>query len=308
MKAAEGINWLAWWQLLRAANVFTAASNLIAVFLLVQRDWQPLGILLLLVLASVLLYEAGMVLNDVCDAELDAVERPERPIPSGRVSKRNALWVGIALLVGGVFTAYIVTLLTHQWQTTQIAFLLATTIVGYNVGVNSTRLGPLAMGGCRMMNVLLGATVGANLSTLSDHPEVWLFAIGIGVYTAGLTLIARREAETSNQSELSIGAALVNIGVIGIILLPTLLERIAIPFSVWIAISCLLPLVTGILCYRLLANPTQLVTRASVGRLIRLFIVIDAAVCALAAGLIAGTVVFCFLFPMKIISRRTPMT
>ena len=36
-----------------------------------------------------------MVLNDVFDAEVDAREQPDRPIPSGRVSRRAA-----ALLAG----------------------------------------------------------------------------------------------------------------------------------------------------------------------------------------------------------------
>ena len=42
-----------------------------------------------LLLSSAGLYLGGMVLNDVFDARLDAVERPERPIPSGRVSIRS---------------------------------------------------------------------------------------------------------------------------------------------------------------------------------------------------------------------------
>ena len=45
----------------------------------------------LLPVASVSLYWAGMALNDWADRELDAVERPERPIPSGRVAPRTAL-------------------------------------------------------------------------------------------------------------------------------------------------------------------------------------------------------------------------
>ncbi|MDZ4659620.1 MAG: UbiA family prenyltransferase [Bythopirellula sp.] len=196
MKAAQRIDWLAWWQLLRAANVFTAASNVIAGFLLVQREWQPVLPLMLLVLTSILLYEAGMVLNDVCDAELDAKERPERPIPSGRVSRQTALRVGIALLVGGVFTAHVVTWLTHQWQSTYLALALAATIVGYNVGVKSTRFGPLAMGGCRLMNVLLGASVGANLATFTENPIAWVYAAVIGLYTMGITILARRETES----------------------------------------------------------------------------------------------------------------
>ncbi len=197
MKSVERIDWLAWWQLLRVANVFTAMSNVIAGFLLVHRDWQPILPLMLLVLTSILLYEAGMVLNDACDAELDAKERPERPIPSGRVSKQNALRVGIALLVGGVFTACVVSWLRNQWLTAQISITLAATIVGYNIGVKSAHFGPLAMGGCRFMNVLLGASVGANLVISTEAPAAWVYAALIGVYTMGITILARRETESS---------------------------------------------------------------------------------------------------------------
>src|SRR2546429_3915285 len=41
--------------------------------------------------ASVCLYWAGMAANDWADRELDAKERPERPIPSGRVSPGTAV-------------------------------------------------------------------------------------------------------------------------------------------------------------------------------------------------------------------------
>jgi hypothetical protein len=304
---AARIDWLAWWQLLRVANVFTAASNVIAGVLLVQHGWQPTGPLLLAVLASALLYEAGMVLNDVCDSELDAVERPERPIPSGRVSRKNALRVGVALLIGGIFTAHVVTWLTSQWQTIQIAFVLAATIVTYNAGVKSTRWGPLAMGGCRMMNVLLGASVGDNLSTLTGHPETWLLAAGIGIYTVGITLIARREAKDSVHSELIAGSVFVLGGLLAIALLPFCLETIAIPLAAWITIYCLLFAVTGNVVYQLLIAHSPFLG-AAVGTFIQVFILIDAAVCALAAGWFAGAIVLCFFFPMRWIARWTPMT
>ncbi|WP_235934646.1 UbiA family prenyltransferase, partial [Agromyces humi] len=51
----------------------------------------------LLPLASVFLYSGGMALNDYADRRLDAVERPERPIPSGRISPRRALGVAVAV-------------------------------------------------------------------------------------------------------------------------------------------------------------------------------------------------------------------
>ena len=52
--------------------------------------------------AVVALYAAGMVLNDVCDVELDRRERPERPLPSGDVSVAAAALAGVALLAAGV--------------------------------------------------------------------------------------------------------------------------------------------------------------------------------------------------------------
>lgn len=52
--------------------------------------------------ASVLLYWAGMAANDWADRELDAVERPERPIPSGRVTPSAALGLAAGLTAAGV--------------------------------------------------------------------------------------------------------------------------------------------------------------------------------------------------------------
>ena len=76
----------AWLQLLRLPNVFTAVADVTMGFLVTPTGFEPKQNFALLVVASSLLYLSGMVLNDVFDAEIDADERPERPIPSGRVS------------------------------------------------------------------------------------------------------------------------------------------------------------------------------------------------------------------------------
>ncbi|MEE3918113.1 UbiA family prenyltransferase [Micromonospora sp. BRA006-A] len=55
--------------------------------------------------ASVLLYWAGMAANDWADRRLDAVERPERPIPSGRVRPSVALGVASGLTAAGLAVA-----------------------------------------------------------------------------------------------------------------------------------------------------------------------------------------------------------
>src|SRR3954469_12326704 len=88
-------------QLVRLPNVFTAAADSLAGWLLVRgsfdapRRWLPL------VAASMAIYAAGITLNDLFDYEVDVRERPARPLPSGQVSRRFAAIAGGALLVLG---------------------------------------------------------------------------------------------------------------------------------------------------------------------------------------------------------------
>jgi 4-hydroxybenzoate polyprenyltransferase len=71
----------AYLQLVRLPNVFTAMADILLGFLLTHRRLDPWPQFALLLVASCLLYLAGMVLNDYFDREQDARERPFRPIP-----------------------------------------------------------------------------------------------------------------------------------------------------------------------------------------------------------------------------------
>ena len=188
--AARPSRMLAWWQLLRAANVFTAASNVIAGFLIVQHRFEPATTLAVLIASSACLYLAGMVLNDFFDAEVDAAERPERPIPSGRISRSTAGVVGWSLLAAGVLAAFFAAWLSHRPVAALVGSLLAIAVVQYNSLLKKTWAGPVAMGWCRTLNVFLGASIAADLS---HEPIVWAFAFGVGAYTVGLTYVARSE-------------------------------------------------------------------------------------------------------------------
>ena len=97
----------AYLELLRPANVVTALGDVLAGFAIAGlRHPERLPWLLL---SSCCLYAGGVVLNDVFDRDLDRVERPERPIPSGRVSTRKAAALGGGLLGGGVAAALMAT-------------------------------------------------------------------------------------------------------------------------------------------------------------------------------------------------------
>ena len=303
--------WLAWRQLLRAGNVFTAASNVIAGFLIVQHGWQPLGLLVTLVAASALLYEAGMVLNDAFDADIDALERPERPIPSRRIERSDALAVGWSLLGGGVVCGALASWLSGNIGPAIVCACLAATIVMYNGGLKATWAGPLAMGWCRLLNVLLGGSVSENMG---GEISLILFAVAVGIYTAGLTIYARAEnAERPNLlhtwGENLVGAALLVF--LPLLVVPMLLRSEAAEpnhWYAWVAAWLLLAGCFGGSLYRARQTATAAGFRRHVATLIMGFIALDALVSWAAAGAIAGALVLTLLVPTVIASRQAPMT
>lgn len=134
----------------------------------------------LLPAASVFLYSGGMALNDYADRTLDALERPERPIPSGRISPRRALAVA-----GGCFATGLGLAATGGGrQALAVAAPLAGAICLYNLAAKSTPAGPLSMALCRGLDVLMGA--GGACAAL---PSAGLIAL----HTAGVTAQSRGE-------------------------------------------------------------------------------------------------------------------
>src|SRR5207247_7043471 len=91
-------------------------------------------------------------LNDYADRELDAVERPERPIPSGRVSPAFALCLASGLTAAGLGLAGFA-----GRQALRVAVPLAATVWAYDLVLKPTPAGPVAMAAARTLDVLLGA-------------------------------------------------------------------------------------------------------------------------------------------------------
>ena len=103
---------------MRPANIITSIADVLAGIAIAGFIFIPslkidqLQPVLLLCLATVGLYGGGVVFNDVFDAALDKIERPERPIPSGRVTVKEATLLGIILLLFGIVAAFIVSIIS----------------------------------------------------------------------------------------------------------------------------------------------------------------------------------------------------
>lgn len=198
--------WLAYFQLMRLPAVFTAMSDIILGYLLTHNSFElPVQFALLLV-TSACLYLSGMVFNDVFDRKVDAEERPSRPIPSGRISTQNAAALGGLLMLAGVGAAQ-----TVGKQSLIVAGLLIVAILGYDTLLKKTILGPLMMGICRFLNVMLGASAVAREINLWVKPQLRI-AAALGLFIVGLTWFARMEAKQSHRGHLIGGALVINAG------------------------------------------------------------------------------------------------
>jgi len=106
-----------------------------------------------LVASSSLMYLAGMALNDYADREVDAVERPSRPIPSGRVSPEFALGFASALTAGSLALA----VAADGRRALPVAWPLAAAVWGYDLFGKDTPVASLSMAACRGLDVLMGS-------------------------------------------------------------------------------------------------------------------------------------------------------
>lgn len=151
-------------------------------------------------LASMSSYAAGMVLNDVFDRHRDRELAPQRPLPSGRVSLLSAvLFATLLLLIAQGLAAF------AGFRSLLLSLGLTAAIFSYDGLLKAYRLpGSLAMGLCRGLNVLLGASAAAELG----EPASLSFALASLIYITALTWLSSYEKQTLPKASFALGGAL----------------------------------------------------------------------------------------------------
>lgn len=290
---------LAWLQLVRLPNLFTAAADVAAAFLfthavLADGDSLPMA---LLVAASVLLYAAGVVLNDVFDYRLDSCERPERPLPSGRIPLAAARCAGWGSLVGGLGLAGATAILEEDLRPGLVALGLAAVVVAYDSFLKKTALGPPAMGACRGLNLLLGMS----LSTGPWQTPHYLIVAAITVYVTGITWFARTESQQSRRGQLLAAAVAILAGVLLLEPLPRLsADTVALLVREperWTLLLTALAAFIGFRLIRAITNPSPALVQAAVRHCILSLIMLDGAICFVTQGLGPATAIVLLLVP-----------
>ena len=168
----------------RVSNLPTVWTNALAGVVLAGSDTGFFGTFLLAGIALTFFYEGGMWLNDAFDAEIDARERANRPIPNGEISLQTVFAGGFAMLGIGVLIAFML------GTTAGLAGIaLAVAIVLYDWLHKKVSFGPVLMGATRFFSYVMAACAIGDLSNAALFGGLGLFA-----YIIGLTYAAKQEA------------------------------------------------------------------------------------------------------------------
>jgi 4-hydroxybenzoate polyprenyltransferase len=277
-------------RLLRPANIVTAIADIAAgvtianasFFETTAAHWSRYA---LLFLSTACLYGGGVVLNDAFDADLDRVERPERPIPSGLIPERNAFLFGFLLLLAGVAAAFLL-----QPASGAIALVIAVAVVVYDKWAkHHPFFGPLNMGLCRGLNLWLGISIDPWFIGWA-----WIFAIVPVVYIAAITSVSRGEVHGGGRRNLYLAAALY-----GLVILA--LAFLALDSDGYVAIPFLL--LFGFLIYRPLLVALRQPVGPNIGKAVKAgvlaLIVLDASWAA-AFGDLRMALLILLLLPVSV--------
>jgi hypothetical protein len=292
-------------QLLRLPNVFTALADICLGLLttavlgdapVTARWWLTGGCLLA---ASACLYSAGMVWNDWFDLEQDRRERPFRPLPSERLSTKSAARLAGALTVAGLAFAALAGLHAPVWDQTPLAIaaILVTAILLYDGWLKRTWAGPVGMGACRFLNVLLG------LSLWDEALRSWGLHVAaiVGLYIVGVTWFARTEARASRRGQLVAAAIVMAAALV-----------LALPLPLWFSPGATSPLFVYLLVatgffvgwpiYQAILRPTPTPVQAAVKQAVFGLVVLDATLATALAGVI-GLAILLLLLPAIYVGR-----
>lgn len=193
---------LAWLQLLRVPALPSAASNVLAGYLLVAGQWEPAQMVMLVVASSLLFCCGGMIGNDLADEGRDRQKKASRPLPSGRLSRWAAATAMVLLFLGGLACAFATLVKVHSPSLAiRTALVLLVAIIAYDFVFKRWLVSAFFMGLCRGINLLLGAA--AAISSEQGSPAednfsapVWVASGALALYVTGLTWLARDEDES----------------------------------------------------------------------------------------------------------------
>jgi 4-hydroxybenzoate polyprenyltransferase len=315
-------------KLLRISNVFTVPPDIIVGFLAVSINFSfstgyPVSDLVILIFSSIFLYLGGLVSNDLFDIKADRLERPTRPLPSGKIKKTNALLITILMFSLGIILAAFVNHISLG-----ISILLLVGIVSYNYKFKNGFFRPYLMAGIRSLNVIYGASFVFDVSMISalENGEYLISDTGFfsflllalascAVYFHIFILTSLSKSETTREFfkvKNILNIQKIQITYLLFLLVTLSLAIILTPFKLDFLIFILLFLFLLNLLFnrasKMDISQGEEMIKFMVKSMLILLIILDSAFIAGEAGLIAGCLVALLTIPCFILAKWINMT
>ena len=314
----------AWLSLVRIPAIFTVIAQVAAAFACSAGSFEPVARLVVVLIAAICLYWAGMILNDVWDVETDRLERPGRPLPSGAIAvstARNAAW---ALLIAGVGIAGLSGFVPaagydSTWCPAIVAVATAISIVLYNGLLKQTVAAPIVMGLCRALCFLLGASpvvivAANNIGEPAQWFAPWLVAaaVGMGLYIMGVTTISRSETTGGNLAEIVGGFVGIILGAIAMAISPQFADAAnfwaMLPRDRFMILMVMITLPIAVRGFRVVRHAEPAAVQNLVRAGVMTLIPFSAAFALLAAGPAYGLAVLALFIPAVYAAARFRVT
>ncbi|MDW0177332.1 MAG: UbiA family prenyltransferase [Nitrososphaeraceae archaeon] len=289
--------------LVRLPNLFTLPSNILVGMAIVSSlafTLTSFTQFLLLVTISVLLYCVGIVLNDLYDFDIDKKERPNRPLPSGKISRRSAI-----VLVAIFSTLALILSLQVSFSTLVISSILFSVIFGYDKYLKNTYAGPFTIASARVMNILLGTSVSLrSVDSYSQIVTLTFILIITFVYVSLIGFISRYEVHGfSDNTKLLLPPAIVAT-VISSIILFTLMGFFKLESLIILSLFSFIMIISFSRIYRRDSGRTQQIVR----NMILSIIVLDSTFLTGIIGIELGLVVLTLMAPLLVLANKMYMT
>ncbi len=179
-------------RLIRIPNVFTTIPNILVGYLFfTSMDNFDYFIIIQLISISAFLYIGGIVLNDYFDLKIDKKERPWRPLPSNKITKKNALTI--------ILFSFSYSLIFSLFMGSN-TFIVTAVMVGliflYNKFWKNTIFGSVNMGIIRSLNLILGTSQSTNLLDQTLFEERFVIPVLCEFfYIYAITALSKNETQ-----------------------------------------------------------------------------------------------------------------
>ena len=180
-----------------------------------------------------------------------------------------------------------------------VAIVLTLAILLYDGWLKHTPIGPIGMGFCRFLNVLMGlATV--NVMSLPEGLP-WHLAAVIGFYIVGVTWFARTEERLSNKLPLILAGIVIALSLILGLFLPLHFPPDTVPITFPYLLT-LFGIVIGVSVVRAIRNPQPKNVQTAIKRCILGLVVLDAVLATAFVG-VSGLLILLLLPPGLLLGK-----